>query len=88
MMAVSKQGDRFTETEIDDEIVVMHLGTGEFFSLAGTAAATWRLIDGTRGRAELVTELCSQFEGKPSDVGPDVDAFLAKLETVGLIDVG
>lgn len=88
MTVVSKQGDRFTETEIDDEIVVMHLGTGEFFSLSGTAAATWRLIDGTRGRAELVTELSSQFDGKAFDIGRDVDGFLGQLQTMGLIDLG
>lgn len=88
MTVLSKQTGQFTETEIDDEIVVMHLGTGEFFSLTGTAAAIWRLIDGSRGRAELVTELSSEFEGKALDIGSDVDDFLGKLKAMKLIDVG
>ena len=88
MTVFTKQTERYTETEIDDEIVVMHLGTGEFFSLTGTAAAIWRLIDGSRGRAALVTELSSTFEGEALDIGSDVDAFLGKLKAMELIDVG
>ena len=85
MTGISKQLGRFSETEIDDEIVVMHLDTGEFFSLAGTAAATWRLIDGTRNRSALIAELASEFEADESEIAIDVDQFLERLREVGLL---
>ena len=51
---LAKREDRFTEAAIDDEIVVMRLDNGEFFSLSATSAAIWRLIDGTNDRDEIV----------------------------------
>lgn len=85
MTGISKLPGRFSETQIDDEIVVMHLDTGEFFSLAGTAAATWRLIDGTRNRSTLIAELASEFEADEREIAVDVDQFLARLREVGLL---
>ena len=55
MTALAKDRARFVETEIDQDIVVMVLDNGEFFSLQGTARAAWKLIDGTRVLAALAT---------------------------------
>lgn len=85
MTAIAKQTNRFTETDIDDEIVVMRLDTGEFFSLAGTGAAAWRLIDGTRDRAALITALAEEFDGVEGEIAADVDDFLAQLKELGLV---
>lgn len=85
MTILTKRPDRFTETEIDDEIVVMHLDSGEFFSLTGTAAAIWRLIDGTRDRAALIHALAAEFDGEERQVSTDVDEFLTQLRKIGLV---
>ena len=87
MNALTKQSDRYAETDVDDEIVVMRLDNGEFFSLAGTAAATWRLIDGTRDREAVVAALAEQYEGAEADIASDVDEFLATLRDMGLLAV-
>lgn len=85
MTALAKQAGRFTEAAIDDEIVVMHLSTGEFFSLTGTAAAIWRLIDGSRDRDALIGELSEEFGGKDREMAEDVEEFLNQLRGLGLI---
>jgi hypothetical protein len=85
MKAPTKQVERFTETSIDDEIVVMRLDNGDFFSLEGTAAATWRLIDGTRDRSALIEALAAQFDSDEGEIAADVDDFLAQLKEQGLI---
>ena len=85
MTILAKQSDRFTETDIDDEIVVMRLDTGEFFSLAGTGAAAWRLIDGTRDRSALITALATEFDGVEAEIAADIDEFLAQLKDLGLV---
>ena len=87
MPILTKQADRFTETDIDDEIVVMRLDNGEFFSLSGTAAATWRMIDGTRDRSTLLSALAAQYEGDEADIAADIDEFLTKLREMGLLAV-
>lgn len=85
MNALAKQPDRFSETDVDEEIVVMRLDSGEFFSLAGTAAAAWRLIDGTRDRTSLVAALAEQYDGEEAVIAADVDDLLAELQEQGLI---
>ena len=85
MTAINKQTDRFTETDNDEEIVVMRLDTGEFFSLDGTGAAIWRLIDGTRDRKAVQMALAQHFAGDEASIAADVDEFLQDLAATGLI---
>ena len=83
---ISKRTAAFSETAIDDEVVVMDLDRGDFFSLTGTAVSIWHKIDGTRSRSALIAELADEYGRAASEVTVDVDAFLAQLKTAGLID--
>lgn len=85
---LAKAADRFSETAIDDEVVVMSLESGDFFSLTGTARAVWERIDGTRSRDQLLAGLAAQFGCDPADIAGDVDAFLAQLAGAGLLAGG
>jgi hypothetical protein len=83
--AISKRGDRFTEADIDHEIVIMRLDNGEFFSLSGTGAAIWRLIDGNRDRHALVAAAASEFDADEGKILADVDEFILRLRETGLL---
>ena len=85
MTAITKQPDRFVETDIDDEIVIMRLDNGDFFSLAGTSAAVWRLIDGVRDRPALVAALSNEFDGDRGQIAADVDELIERLADIGLL---
>ena len=64
MTAIAKDHARFVETVIDDEIVVMQLDSGDFFSLSGSARAIWEAIDGTRDEAAIcAARHCSRAFG-------------------------
>ena len=54
-------------------------------SLTGTGAAIWRLIDGTRSREQLLAALSEQFETSGPGVESDVEDFLARLRSAGLL---
>ena len=82
---LAKATEKFSESAIDDEIVVMNLDSGSFFSLGGTARAVWLLIDGSRDRDALVAALAAQFEVPQAEIGGDIDAFLAQLDAAGLL---
>ncbi|MBS0477089.1 MAG: HPr-rel-A system PqqD family peptide chaperone [Proteobacteria bacterium] len=85
---LTKATDRFSETAIDDEVVVMSLGSGDFFSLTDTARTIWQQIDGTRDRDALVAALATQFGCDEADIAGDVDAFLGQLDQAGLLVPG
>ena len=77
--------ENFAETEIDDEVVVMDMASGDFFSIKDTGLAIWNLIDGTRGRDDLLGELAAQYDAPQADIAPDIDAFLDQVRTAGFV---
>lgn len=85
---LTKQSDHFSETAIDDEIVIMSLESGDFFSLTGTARSIWQLIDGTRDRAALLADLALQHDCSEAEIMADVEAFLDQLNQAGLLAAG
>lgn len=82
---LTKDATAFAETRIDDEIVVMNLSSGDFFSLRDSGAAIWDLIDGTRDRAAVLADLARDFDAGEADLAADLDAFLAELRGNGLL---
>ena len=85
---LKKAEDRFNETAIDDEVVVMNLDSGDFFSLTGTARSIWLLIDGTRTRAAVLDALAAEYGMAADAIADDLDAFLAQLRGAGLLAAG
>lgn len=85
MSFLAKDAVRFVETEIEQETVVMLLESGTFFSLAGTAQAIWRLIDGTRDRQQIVQALAADYHIPEQRIAQEVNDFLGELSASGLL---
>jgi hypothetical protein len=85
MTALAKNPARFVETAMDDEIVVMALDSGDFFSLTGSARVIWRLIDGQHDRAAILAALGEEFDANPAELAADLDGFLGQLDAAGLL---
>ena len=86
MTVPTKLADRFSDTTVDDEVVVMHLASGDFFSLKDSAKAIWQYIDGVRSRDAIVAELARDYGMAPQQIAPEVDDFLARLRDAGLLE--
>ena len=86
MTRVRKNIERFTETAIDDEIVLMRIDTGEFYSLSGTGAEVWRLIDDQRSEADIVKMLEASFSATAAVIAEDVTELIRELAGMGLVD--
>lgn len=85
---LKKADGKFNETAIDDEVVVMHQDSGDFFSLTGTARSIWLLIDGSRDRMAVLAALAAEYAVEPAEIDADLDAFLAQLRDAGLLADG
>ena len=83
-----KQRDRFSETMVDGEVVLLNLDDGTFFSLTGTAAAIWALIDGERNRDTMLAELATGYEAEVETIAPQLDAFVTQLKVAGFVTLG
>lgn len=85
MAAIRKLVGNFVETDIDEEIVLMRLDNGELLSLADTAAAAWRLIDGQRDRAALAAALETEYAGDAQQIAADIGQWLRQMKDAELI---
>lgn len=81
-----KRPERFVETDIDDEVVVMDLDSGNFFSLKDTALEIWRLVDGSRTSADIVAEIAAAYDLAESELAADIAAFLDQAQAAGLLE--
>ena len=52
---IYSKGDNFVETEVDEEIILMNLEDGHFFSLVSTSRRIWKLLDNIQTLQNLVT---------------------------------
>ncbi len=83
---IEKIAANFVETSIDDEMVVMDIRSGNFFSLSGTGLDIWNLIDGTRDRAAVLTSLREAFpDVSELEIAGDLDDFLQDLSESELV---
>ena len=85
MTAPIKLAVRFSETTVDDEVVVMHLASGEFFSLKDSAKAIWQHIDGVRSRETIIADLGRDYGVTEAQIAPEIDEFLSRLRDAGLL---
>lgn len=80
-----KQQGRFSETEVDGEVILLHLDDGTFFSLTETAAAIWALIDGKRNGAAIQAELAKMYDADDVTIAAQLGGFIVQLQAAGFV---
>jgi len=85
---IRKCTDRFFETELDGEVVLMNANSGSFHALKGTGLAIWRLMDEASDADRLVGLLCERYAIDEATCRKDVDLFLARLVEAGFVERG
>ena len=82
---ITKRPDQFSESAVDDEIVVMSLDSGTFFSLSGTGRTIWKLLDHHADRTALIAELVGAYNHDEAMITAELDEFVASLVQAGLV---
>ena len=73
---------------IDGETIVIHMGTGTYYSLEGTGAEVWALVESGLARGDVVAGVQQRFDGDSALVEQSVLAFLDELIDEGLVVAG
>lgn len=63
----------------EDEVVVVNLSSGTYYSLAGTAAEIWNSIEKGFGQDAIVNSLADSHRRAVGEVQSDFQPFLAQL---------
>jgi hypothetical protein len=65
--------------EMDEEILLYHPSTHKAIHLNGTAAAIWKLCDGTRTVSDLIDCLTAEFPSAKPKIAPEVREAIGRL---------
>jgi Coenzyme PQQ synthesis protein D (PqqD) len=73
---------------LDGETIIVHLETGNYYSLTGSGAEIWTLLNGAASIAAVCAELGSRHGGPEDEIRSAVESFVAELEREGLVEDG
>jgi hypothetical protein len=80
------RSDALEWREMDGEIVALDLRSSTYFAVNPSAAVVWPALADGATREQLVEQLAERYSVDPGDAARDVDAFLASLESQGLLE--
>jgi hypothetical protein len=73
---------------IDDEVVVVNLDSGIYYSFDGVGGRLWQLLDGDGRSLESVVALAATlYQGDPDHIASEVGRFLNQLREEQLVNV-
>lgn len=72
---------------IDGEVIVINLASGNYYSLKGTGADVWDVIQSSPGadKSAIATAVAARFGRANEDVGHEIGDFLEALEREELV---
>jgi hypothetical protein len=69
----------------DDNILLVNGDTGTSLALNRCGKLIWNLIDGRRTEAEIIDQVCKNFQNIPDTVTDDVSSLILTLSEEGYI---
>ena len=73
------------EAPVDDELVLLDPTAGTYFGVNESGSAIWRALRSGRSATDAAAELCADFDVDPERARADVDRFVGRLRSAGLI---
>ncbi|HEX8467444.1 MAG TPA: PqqD family protein [Allosphingosinicella sp.] len=75
------------ETEVDGELVALHIDNGTCYGFNGTATRIWAMIEQPKRFSELKEELLREFEVDPATCEAQLSELLDELAADGLVEI-
>ncbi len=72
---------------LEDEGVLVHLGTNRIYSLNRTGARLWELVAAGHGRSEVKEEMLSEFDVTEQQLEREIETLVSSLLDEGLFTV-
>jgi hypothetical protein len=69
----------------DDEVVVLDMRTGTYFSLRGSGVDVWELVEANATGAQIIEALAGRYDGRQAEIESAVEALLEELAQADLI---
>ncbi|WP_162199485.1 PqqD family protein [Aurantiacibacter marinus] len=80
--------DDCVETVVDEELVLMNIVSGVFYSLKDTGRRAWELLEGEQTFGALVDAMCSEYDVAEQTCRTELAKLIGDLEERSLVQVG
>jgi hypothetical protein len=80
-----KRTTEFVATEVEDELVVLHTQSWNYFEFDNVAASIWTLLEEPQSLTSLVQALTAKFDVDGAQCLGDTKAFLDEMIAEGLV---
>jgi Coenzyme PQQ synthesis protein D (PqqD) len=87
-MSIELNAAEVVHETIDGEAILIHLGTGTYYSLDGVAAELWGVVAAGADRDGVLVAAQQRYEGDPEHVRASVNALIEELLGQGLLVQG
>jgi hypothetical protein len=77
---------RVMHETIDDEVIVIDLTSGTYYSLRSAGAEIWHAVERGQAEDEIAEALGARYDGAPAEIGEAVSRLLHELTDEGLIE--
>lgn len=87
---VRRTTEDFVHADVDDELVLMDVERGFFYSLRDTGRAAWDFMDEASGWhlvGALISALCEEFEVDEETCLRDLVVLINEMEEAGLVEI-
>jgi Coenzyme PQQ synthesis protein D (PqqD) len=71
---------------LDDEVVLVHLGTNQIYSLNATGGRYWELLEEGLGHEIIVRRMQQEFEVDEMTLEQEIASITADLRHAGLVE--
>jgi len=79
------RADGFSTAPVDNELMMLNVEQGKYYSLDPIAAEIWNLLEKPALVGEVVIQLQKKYKVSPGQCQADVVEFLEKLSSYGMI---
>ncbi|MDQ6616490.1 MAG: PqqD family protein [Actinomycetota bacterium] len=83
--AAPRRSGRALAEELNGELVLVHVDTGMYYTLNEVGGRVWALCDGSLTVAQVIAQLCEEFDAPPEEVKADVLDLVGHLTTEKLL---
>jgi hypothetical protein len=77
---------RVMHETIDDEVIVIDLTSGSYYSLRAAGAEIWHAVEHGLAEDQIAEALEARYDGGPAEIGDAVSRLLRELTDEGLIE--
>ncbi len=85
MDTVVSRAEGFSTAQVQDDLMMLNLEQGAYYSLDSIGAEIWKLLDHPATVQALVNQLLERYQVSPAQCEADVLAFLEEIQKYGMI---